>query len=66
MPCGPASNSASSIIVIIADDIDFQISEVLVIVKKCNSDIDFDDDDDDIYIISLFILMITFLIGHFK
>jgi hypothetical protein len=63
MPCGPASNSASSIIVIIADDIDFHISEVLVIVKKCNSDIDFDD---DIYIISLFILMITFLIGHFN
>jgi hypothetical protein len=28
----------------IADDIDFQSSEVLVIVKKCNSDIDFDDD----------------------
>jgi hypothetical protein len=63
MPCGPASNSASSIIVIIADDIDFQISEVLVIVKKWNSDIDFDD---DIYIISLFNLMITFLIGHFN
>jgi hypothetical protein len=55
MPAGPASNNASSIIVIIADDADFQISGVLAIVKNRNSDTELDFDDDIYYFFSVLI-----------